>query len=271
MNEEQTLRDQIIENDLGWVKELSITQIGDQIMLGGDPDELPFNISWVMEEKDFVREWLLAFVVGTGVGVNYFNQSKWFQHTMGGSRAVMLVNKDEATGKFAPVLVIPPLLSINFTHADRLKLRQAAGMMYANGHDANKKHDLTSNLRVASALGNADFGLEAKPMEMSDLLPPSFLEKYDMVPYIEQVIYWTRDKLRKKEHRVETNPEDLNRMRKILFRKHKGEKPTKEEQLFLYKFTFGNYEPEDDLDTEADTSEQSLAAPSNRPSSPFDC
>lgn len=271
------LRQQIIENDLGWAQQLSVTQVGDQLMLGGDVNELPFNISKVMEEKEFVRKWLPAFAVGNKVGVNYFNQEEWFSFTMCGARAVMVVNKDEETGQYAPVMVIPPLLSINFTADDRRKLRQASGMMYANGHDANKKNDLTSNLRVASALNNPDFGLEAKPLSMSDLIAPEFFAKYDIVPEVEQVVYWLRDVKRKG---LKTTSEDLEKVRRILFNDHHKRPVTKEEYLFVYEFSLHSYEVQEKLDaigeklpeeSVGEDGEQKLAGPSNQTASPFDC
>jgi len=275
-------RDQIIENDLGWARDITVTDYDGRLMMGNKGDEnLPYNIAHVMKEEEFVRKWMLAFAVGNGLGVNYFNQGEWFSFSYGGTRAVLIVAKNEETGAYDPVMVIPPLTTVNLTKEDREKLRLVAGMMHANSEDASKKNDINANLSIANTLMDERIGLEAKPMSMSDLVKPEFFAKYDIEPEVERGVYYIRDVLRRGQ---KTEIEDLNRARMILSRDHKGRQVTKDEYKFLSELSLGNFnmEGKEGVDVITDGGETSATAINKEtqqvqskaptaPDSPFEC
>jgi len=233
-------RDQIIENDLGWARNVKVHEIDGKLMMGNDGQgALPYNVSHVMKEEEFVKKWMLAFAVGNRLGVNYFNQGEWFSFSYGGTRAVLIVSQNAATGAYEPAMLVPPLTTINLTKEDREKLRLAAGVMHANSEDASKKNDINANLSVANTLADERIGLEAKPMEMSDLIKPEFFAKYNIVPEVERGVYYIRDVLRAGQ---KTEIDDLTKARDILWRDNQGKQVTKAEYQFLHELSLGNYD-----------------------------
>lgn len=249
MNE--LMRNQIIENDLGWAKKIKVQEIDGKLMMGNPGEDLPFNISHVMKEEEFVKKWMLAFAVGSRLGVNYFNQGEWFSFSYGGTRAVLIVGKNPSTGAYEPIFAVPPLTTINLTKEDREKLRLAAGVMHANSEDASKKNDINANLSVANTLADERIGLEAPPMEMSDLVRPEFFAKYKIIPEVERGVYYIRDVVRAPKQYdeagkvirqgLETSIAELDRARKILTRDHLGKQVTKDEYKFLHELSLGTF------------------------------
>lgn len=284
MNE--LMRDQIIENDLGWAKKIKVTEVDGKLMMGNPDEALPFNISHVMKEEEFVKKWMLAFAVGNRLGVNYFNQGEWFSFSYGGTRAVLIVGLNPTTGVYEPIFAVSPLTTINLTKEDRQKLRLAAGVMHANSEDASKKNDINANLSVANTLADERIGLEAEAMEMSDLVPAEFFAKYKIIPEVERGVYYIRDVVREGQ---KTDPDDLHKAHKILRRDLLGKQVTHEEYKFLHELSLGTFIIEgkegvdyitDDGDAEV---ESTGATPGNKetqqtpsitqaaPDSPFEC
>lgn len=283
----QMERDQIIENDLGWAKNIKVTEIDGKLMMGNNgKKDLPYNISHVMKEEEFVKKWMLAFAVGNRLGVNYFNQGEWFSFSYGGTRAVLIVGLNPSTGAYEPIFAVPPLTTINLTKEDREKLRLATGVMYANSEDAAKKNDINANLSVANTLSDDRIGLEAPAMEMSDLVNPAFFAKYKIIPEVERGVYYIRDVVRAGQV---TDPDELHLAHKILRRDHLGKQVTKDEYKFLHELSLGTFVIEgkegvdyitDDGDAEVDAG---VATTGNKetpqiqskaptvPDSPFEC
>lgn len=280
----QMERDQIIENDLGWAKNIKVTEINGKLMMGNNgKKDLPYNISHVMKEEEFVKKWMLAFAVGSRLGVNYFNQGEWFSFSYGGTRAVLIVGLNPSTGTYEPIFAVPPLTTINLTKEDREKLRLAAGVMHANSEDAAKKNDINANLSVANTLADERIGLEAPPMEMSDLVRADFFAKYNIVPEVERGVYYIRDVVRDGQP---TKVEDLDRARSILHRDHFGKQVTKDEYQFLHELSLGTFiiEGKEGVDYITDGGDnlgtavnketqqtQSKGQPQAAPESPFEC
>jgi hypothetical protein len=278
----QMERDQIIENDLGWAKHIKVTEIDGKLMMGNNgKKDLPYNISHVMKEEEFVKKWMLAFAVGNRLGVNYFNQGEWFSFSYGGTRAVLIVGLNPSTGAYEPIFAVPPLTTINLTKEDREKLRLAAGVMHANSEDAAKKNDINANLSVANTLADARIGLEAPAMEMSDLVRADFFAKYNIVPEVERGVYYIRDVVREGQP---TKIEDLDRARNILHRDHLGKQVTKAEYEFLHELSLGTFiiegkegvdyitDGSDNLGTEVNKeTQQTQSKAPTVPDSPFEC
>ncbi len=237
-NMNKQIRNQIIENDLGWAKKIKVTEIQGRLMLGDDvPGQLPYDVAHVMKEEEFVRKWMIPFAVGSGLGINYFNQAEWWAFSYGGTRSVLVVAQDPQTGEWKPVLNVPPIVQINLTDNDKANLRLAAGVMYANNEDASKKNDINANLIVANALADKNIGLEAPAMSFRDLIDPKFFEKWFIIPEVEYCTYYIRDVVRQG---IETKPADLELARDILWRDNKGLQVTKAEYQFLVDFTQPN-------------------------------
>lgn len=233
-----------LENDLGWLKDLKVHELDGKLLLGEPGEELPFNVSHVIEEKEFVQKWLIPFALGNSTGVNYFPFQEWCSFTFNGTRSVLVVARDAETGKYEPTLLVPPIISNSLTADDRYKLRMASLAIYNISEDNRQKENLNASLKVANALADSKIGLEAKPTTLTDLITPAFFEKFSVVPEVERKVYWIRDVIRKG---TETNPDDLTRARALFFKEHKGETLTQDELKFLNQLSLGDYEIEDRL------------------------
>jgi len=230
-----------LSNDFGWLDELKVTVIDGRPALGSklDNGDLPFNVSKVMLETEFVRDWLLRFALGNTIGVNYFNLPEWGKFTENGVRSVLVGNVNEE-GTFEPSLIVPPLITNLLSPEDFQKLRDASVRIHANNEDTMKKKDLTANYGIAKMLVDEKLGIQAKQVRYSDLITPSFFAKYKIVPEVEQQLYYIRDVVRK-GRKVTTDIEDLNKARDILFRDHMREKVSNDEYFFVYELSLQTY------------------------------
>lgn len=249
MSMSKEYRDKILKEDLGWLDTMTVHQIDGKLMLGGETGELPFNVSHVMEEDEFVRKYLVGFAVGYLNRKNYFDREAWNKLTFNGTRAVMVVKKNEETGQFKPVLLVPPLITHALTEEDFLKLRIAAVTIHTNHHDTMKTNNINASLDIATKLADERIGLKAKPTTLADLISPSYFESKKIIPAVEQSIYWIRDVIRQGQ---KTEPADLDKARGILFRDHKGEKVSKEEYEFIAELSRGEYKLEEKLKEASD-------------------
>lgn len=232
------VREMMINEDLGWLGKMAIHEVDGKLMLGEEESDLPFNVSHIIEEAEFVKKWLMPFALGNSLGVSYFPVKEWYEFTFNGTRAVLVVKRDEESGKMKPSLLVPPLISHTLTDEDRELLRKASAVIYVNSKDAQKANNMSANLEVAEILRDPEVGLKAKPLTMTELINPAFFEKYGIVPEVEQKVYYIRDIIRKGQ---ETNVEDLTKARPILYRDHKGEPVTQEEYRFLSELSLGEF------------------------------
>lgn len=238
MTQNLTVREMMIEHDLGWLQHLAVHEVDGKLMLGEEDSELPFNVSHVMHEQEFVSKWLMGFALGNSFGVPYFPMQKWFDFTFNGTRSVMVVRRDEETGKLSPSLLVPPLITTSLTEEDRELLRKAALIINVNAKDAMKAKDLSANMEVALALANEKHGLKAKPLTLTDLINPAFYERFGIIPEVEQKVYYIRDVIRKGQ---KTEVEDLNKARVILYRDHKKEPVSRSDYQFLFDLSMGEF------------------------------
>lgn len=238
MSMQPSVRDMMIEEDLGWLAKLEVHNVDGKLMLGEESSELPFNVSHIMQEDEFVRKYLLAFALGNSLGINYFPLQQWFEFTFNGTRAVLVVKKVEETGKFQPVLLVPPLITHSLTDEDRILLRRAAEVIYVNYNDSTKKNNLSANLEVSQVLADPEVGLKAKPMTYADLINPEYFAEKKVIPEVEQKVYYIRDIICKGE---KVSLEDLDKARDIFFRDHNNDKVTPAEWQFISKLTKGEF------------------------------
>lgn len=235
-----------IKEDFGWVDSLDIRELDGRYMLANADADLPFNVSHVLEEKEFVQKYLLGFALGNSIGINYFPSAQWYSFTYNGTRAVLVVKRDEETGKAIPVLLVPPLITTQLTDEDRQLLRRASDVIHSNAHDNLKMDNMSANLEVADVLKDEDIGLKAKRLTYRDLINPEYFKKFNIIPQEEEKIYYIRDILRKGR---ETKVEDLNRAREIFYREHTGGAVSREEYQFLSDLSLGEYEVEEKIGT----------------------
>lgn len=261
------VRDLIINEDLGWLQQMKVHQVDGKLMLGEEESDLPFNVSHIIEEAEFVKKWLMPFALGNSLGVNYFPVKAWYDFTFNGTRAVLVVKRDEETGKMLPSLLVPPLISHSLTDEDRELLRKASAVIYVNSKDVMKANNMNANLEVAEVLRDPEVGLKAKPLTMTELINPAFFEKYGIVPEVEQKVYYIRDIIHKGEEVAE---EDLTKARPILYRDHKGLPVTREEYLFLSQLSKGEFNIEGKVEN-APTSVDETGAVPKTPDNPLEC
>lgn len=266
-----------IKEDFGWVDGLDIREIDGRYMLANAESELPFNVSHVMEEQEFVQKYLLGFALGNSIGINYFPSAQWYSFTYNGTRAVLVVKRDPDTRKVEPVLLIPPLTNTQLTDEDRQLLRRASDVIHSNAHDNLKMDNMSANLEVSDILRDEEIGLKAKRMTYRDLINPEYFAKFNIIPQQEEKIYYIRDILRKGR---ETKAEDLNRAREIFYREANNETVTREEYQFISDLTLGEYEVEDKVNTAPTTASAAKdgksgiaggISPTADPENPFEC
>ena len=224
MNKED--RDAIIEEDLGWLRDIKVHELGGKLMLGDA--ELPYNISHVFHEKEFVEQWLMCFALGNACGINYFRAQDWFAISNNGTRAVMVVDDN-----LKPLVIIPPLLTHQLTPKDLAILRAASMHIYASSQDTMRQNDPNANLGVAREIIKSQ--KEAKRLTYQEMLPKEFFERHSIIPAVEQKVYYIKDQLHKGKLPVET----LNKVRVLLYTHHKGEQVTKEDREFLNSVSLG--------------------------------
>lgn len=273
MSMDKNTRDLIIDNDLGWLKDLTVHEVDGKILLGegGENDELPMNVSHVMLEDEFIRNWMIPFALGNRLGAGYFRLNEWYKFSFNGTRAVMVVNRNPETQLLRPVLLIPPLITHNLTDEDYAKLRGAALVIHANSEDTMRKNDMNASLKVAQVLSDDAIGLKARPMSLTDLVNPAYFARHKIVPEVETNVYWIRDFIRKGQ---ETKIEDLNKAREIFFRDHIGEPVSKDEWKFIHELSLGEFKLDEKLENAPESVAKNEAGHTQAhtpPNDPLEC
>ena len=104
------MADAIVKEDFRFLEDVKVHKVDGTLMLGDQ--ELPYNVSKVMTEAEFVRDWIMGFALGNSLGINYFNSKDWLSFTNNGTRAVMIVENENQS---KPIAVIRPLIAHNLT------------------------------------------------------------------------------------------------------------------------------------------------------------
>lgn len=251
---DKTERDQILQEDFGFLEEMKIHEVDGKLMIGDG--ELPFNVESVLYEKQFVKEWLVAFAVGNSIGINTFDLDKWYDLSKNGSKSVMVVDDNHQ-----PVIIIPPLISNNLTARELEVLRISSAMMYANSQNTQSKSNPQANLKIANQV--VDAIKDIKRRTFADLITPEFFEKYNIVPLVEQQFYY----IQKRIVGTPLTPEDFKILREGLYRNHKKEKLSNEEIEVIARLSRGTFElnkPEEQQKTPEEQKKENV-------SNPFDC
>lgn len=246
-------RQAIIDNDFGWLKEIQVLEIDGKLMLGDG--DMPFNVSLVMREDEFVRKWLMGFAIGNSLGTNYFNAQEWHSRTNRGTQSALIVDNENK-----PVALIRPLISHNLNAHDFELLRAASRHIQQVQADTVRSNDPNASMGVANLVKNH---LQAKRLTITDLVAPEFYAKHGIVPEVEQKIYYIKDIIRRGQAPIE----DINKSRDILYRDHRKEVVTAEEYKFLAELSLGEFIVDEKLEAAPTTA----AGEREKPSNPLEC
>lgn len=222
-------REEILKEDFAFLDSVKVQNINGKLMMSDG--ELPFSVSTVLYEKDFVRDWLMPFAIGNELGKNYFKVNEWFQISANGTRAVMVVDDD-----YKPVLIIAPMINHNLTQREYQMMEQASRMIHSHSADTMKKNDPNANLGLARALTKALDG--KKRTTLTEMVAPEFYLKHGVIPEVEKQIYYIKDNLNNNQRDIK----EINAIRPVLYANHRKEPVTQEQVSQVNRLMTGNTE-----------------------------
>lgn len=238
----KAMADAIIADDFRFLESVKIHNVDGSLMLGDE--ELPYNVSKVMTEEEFVRDWLMGFALGNSLGINYFNSAAWLSFTNNGTRAVMIVDDKDKT---KPLVVVRPLIAHNLTQNEIAVLRRLNERLHSLSGDTMNGANPHASLGLARGVGEMLEGVER--LTLTAMIPAEFYEKHGINPEAEQKVYYTKDILNEGRRPIE----DINKLRPIFYKLEKGESITKEEKAFVSDITLNNFvfnNQDDNVNTE---------------------
>ena len=247
-------RQAIINEDFGWLKEITVHNMDGKLMLGDG--DMPFNVAAVLREKDFVKDWLMGFALGNSLGINYFNVQEWHKMSNRGTQSVLVVDDNDQ-----PVVLVRPLISHNMTPHDFELMRAVSRHIQQVQADTTRSKDPNASMRVA---GLVKEHLQAKRLTITELVSEEFYAKHKIVPEVEQKVYYIKDVIRRGDAPIE----DITRSREILYRDHRKETVTADEYRFLHDLSKGEFV----IDQKVEAAPTTLAsAERETPSNPLEC
>jgi hypothetical protein len=251
---DKSQRDAILNEDFGWLQDIQVIQVDGKLMLGND--DMPFNVSAVLRERDFVKEWLMPFALGNDLGVNYFNVQKWAGMSNRGTQSVLVVDDNNQ-----PVVLVKPLISHNMTPHDFELMRAVSRHIQQVQADTTRSKDPNASMKVA---GLVKEHIQAKRLTLTELVSPEFYAKHGIIPEVEQKIYYIKDVVRRNEAPIE----EITRSRDILYRDHRKEVVTADEYRFLHDLSKGQFIIDEKVEAAPTTIS---AAERETPSNPLEC
>ena len=244
-----------LEPELEFLSELRIHTINGRPTLGNE--ELPFNVSKIYFEQEFVDTWLIQFALGNTHGINYFNHQEWFKSTNMGTLSAMVVDEE---GR--PVLLVPPITANNMTKEDYDLLRLASHVINANMNDNMKVNDPRATNEVAGKLKDH---MTKRSLTITELVAPDFYARHSIVPEVEQQAMYIRDIINNGMMDIK----DWVDVRLTLYKIHRKETVTTEEKDQLKHLSRGEYqfsdEPEPTVDETKDDDQEKPGF------NPFEC
>lgn len=199
-------KQRIIEESFGWLKDYTVSEIDGKKMMTAKGETVPFNVADTISEKDFIENWLILFALGNHHGKNYFPMQQWLDMSADGLQSVMVV---DAEGK--PMLIIPPLVSNNLGPEQYRMFRHLEAAIKQISADSMRQADPMAS---AGLVETSEHSLsKVKPRTVTDLISPWYYAKHDIIPEVEQQIYYIRDNI----NNGQVTAEDLNAARPILY------------------------------------------------------
>jgi hypothetical protein len=250
------MRKDVIMEDFRFLDDIKIHNQDGKLMLGDD--KMPFNISQIFYEKEFVEKWLMGFALGNQYGINYFRADEWFAFSGNGTRAVMVVDDNHK-----PLLVIAPMIQHKLSQREFKILRAASMYIQQSNADTMRANDPNANLGVAKKL--AEVLKDTKRITLPDMITPEFYEKHGIIPEVEQQVYYIKDKINEGRAKID----DITKVRHMLYANHKGQALTKEEREFLDVLSKGMFVFNEKTAEAAKT--EAVAEVREQPSNPMEC
>lgn len=248
-------RKDVIMEDFRFLDDIKVHNQDGKLMLGDG--KLPFNVSHIFYEKDFVEKWLMCFALGNYYGINYFRAEEWFSFSGNGTRAVMVVDAEHK-----PVLIIAPMIQHKLSQKEFKILRAASMYIQQSNADTMRKNDPNANLGVARKLAEAL--KDTKRITLTDMVTPAFYEKHGIIPEVEQQVYYIKDKINEGRAKID----DINNARHMLYANHKGQALSKEETEFLTQLSKGTFTFNEKT---AEAAQTEVAEERAQPSNPMEC
>jgi len=260
-------RRNIIMEDFRWLEEVKVHEIQGKLMLGDS--DIPYNVGVVIYEKEFVEKWLMGFALGNRYGINYFPVEPWCAQTANGTRCALIVDEDHK-----PVLIVPPLIAHQLTPEDFRLLRMASWRMHHNSADTQRANDPNLNLAITKRM--AEQMKDHKRITYPDMILPEFYEKHGIVPVVEQLLYFIKDRINKKD---EVRLADIDRARHIMYAFYHKKPVSKLDRAFIIElskgqFSFEKCRAEWDGETpeeQAEKAEAAAAPKEEKPFNPMEC
>lgn len=231
----------MLKEDLGFLEDIVVHEIDGKKMMG--TADLPFNVAVILDEKEFVKKWLMPFALGNDNGINYFPGIEWSKMTNRGMQSAMVVDENNK-----PVCLIGPLTSHNLTDRDFALLRMASLQIQQNQANEQTKMNLAASMPTARMLERE---LSKARVSITDLVAPEFYAKHGINPKAEKKIYYIKDVINKVKDPV-TNEivstitiEEVNRSRPLLYKLEAGETLSQEDYRFLHIISKGRLDIKD--------------------------
>ena len=212
-------KQRIIEESFGWLKEYTVSEIDGKKMMTAKGETIPFNVADTIQEDDFIKGWLTFFALGNHHGKNYFPMQDWMDISADGLQSVMVV---DAAGK--PVLIIPPLVSNNLGPEQYRMFRHIEAAIKQISADTMRQADPMASAGLVEASENSL--AKVQPRTVTDLISPWYYAKHDIVPEVEQQIYYIRDNI----NNGNVSAADLTAARPILYKAYRNQPVSNEEK-----------------------------------------
>ena len=223
-----SMKERIIQSEFGWLKDFDVTEVDGKRMMTLKGDNLPFNVSHILTEDEFIRDWLMPFALGNDLGINYFPAADWLKISADGTQSVMVV---DATNE--PMLIIPPLASHNFGPEQYKVFRKIELALKQIAEDTMAKGNPQASAFLTDA--SAHTLKDVKRRSITDLVSPWYYAKHKIIPDVERQVYFIRDSI----HKGNIDPEHLTKARPILYKAWRNEPVTEEEKKFIESITPG--------------------------------
>jgi hypothetical protein len=221
----------IIEESFGWLKDYTVSEVDGKRMMTMKGETVPFNVATVIDEQEFLRDWLMGFALGNYHGHNYFKVQQWLELSADGLQSVMVV---DANNK--PMLIIPPLVSNNMGPEQYRMFRSIEMAIKQISADSMLRDNPMASAALTKTSGASLANV--KQRTITDLVSDWYYAKHDIIPEVEQKIYYIRDNI----NQGQVKAEDLSRARPILYKAHRNEPVTQEEKDHINKLVKGQFD-----------------------------
>lgn len=224
-------KQRIIEESFGWLKDYTVSEVDGKRMMTAKGETVPFNVATVIEEEEFLKNWLMGFALGNYHGHNYFRVQEWLEMSADGLQSVMVVDKENK-----PMLIIPPLVSNNLGPEQYRMFRNIEAAIKQISADSQRQADPMAS---AGLVEHSEASLsKVKPRTITDLISDWYYAKHNIIPVVEQQIYYIRDNI----NQGQVKADDLSKARPILYKAFRNEPVTQAEKDLINSLVKGQFD-----------------------------